>query len=121
MRGLRLYETRRSRELRRDQSEAESQLWRQLRGRCPGGFKFVRQEPIGPYFADFTCRGQKLIVEIDGATHSTDDERRYDAKREEFLRERGYRIARFGNDEVYRNMEGVLETILAALEGRSTL
>ncbi len=121
MRGLRLHEMRRARGLREDQTEAERQLWRRLRNRLLGGFKFVRQEPVGPYFADFVCREEKLIVEVDGATHSTDDERRRDAKREEFMRERGYRIARFVNDDVYRNMDGVLETILAALEGRSTV
>ena len=81
MRGLRLHETRRARELRQDQT-----LWRRLRGRALGGFKFVRQEPIGPYFV---CRDEKLIVEIDGAAHSTEDERRRDAHREGFLRERG--------------------------------
>jgi very-short-patch-repair endonuclease len=90
MRGLHLHETRRSRELRQEQSEAERQLWRRLRGRLLGGFKFVRQEPIGPYFADFVCREEQLILEVDGATHSTDEERRRDAKREEFLRERGH-------------------------------
>ena len=121
MRGLRLNETRRSRELRQEQSEAERQLWRRLRGRLVGGFKFVRQEPFGPYFVDFVCREEKLVIEIDGATHSTDEERRRDAKREEFLCKLGYRITRFRNDEVYRNMEGVLETILAALERRTTL
>ena len=84
-------------------------------------FKFVRQEPIGPYFADFVCRDECLIVEIDGATHSTDEERRRDALRTAFLSERGYRIARFVNHEVYRNIEGVLETILSALERRSAL
>ena len=121
MRGLQLQEVRRSRELRQDRTEAERQVWRRLRNRLLGGFKFVRQEAIGPYFADFVCREEKLVVEIDGATHSTDEERRHDAKREEFLRDRGYRIVRFGNDEVYRNMDGVLETILAGLERRSAL
>jgi very-short-patch-repair endonuclease len=121
MRGLHLHETRRARELRQHQIEAERQLWRRLRGRLLGGFKFVRQEPIGPTFADFVCREEKLVIEIDGATHSTDDERRRDGKREEFLRERGYRIARFVNAEVYDNIDGVIETILAALERRSTL
>ena len=121
MRGLRLHEARRARELRKGQSEAESRLWRRLRNRLLGGFKFVRQEPIGPYFADFVCREEKLVVEVDGATHSTADELRRDARREEVLRERGYRIARVGNDEVYRNIEGVLETILAALERRAEL
>jgi very-short-patch-repair endonuclease len=57
----------------------------------------------------------------DGATHSTDDERRRDEKREQVLRDRGYQVARFGNDDVYRNIEGVLDTIQAALERRQTL
>ena len=121
MRGLRLVEARRARGLRRDQTEAEHQLWRRLRNHLLCGFKFVRQESIGPYFADFVCREQKLVIEIDGATHSTDGERRRDGEREQFLRDRGYRVARFHNDDVHRNIEGVLETILAALEGRKTL
>jgi very-short-patch-repair endonuclease len=121
MRGLRLHERLRARDLRQNQTEAEGLLWRRLRSRLLGGFKFVRQEPIGPYFADFVCREQKLVVEVDGATHSTDDERRRDAKREEFLHGQGYRVVRFHNDEVYRNIDGVLETILVALERRSTL
>jgi very-short-patch-repair endonuclease len=121
MRGSRLHETRRARELRENQSEAEGQLWRRIRGRRLGGFKFVRQEPIRLYFADFVCREEKLIVEIDGATHSTDGERRRDAQGEEFLRERGYRISRFVNDEIYSNIDGVVETILAVLDRRSTL
>jgi very-short-patch-repair endonuclease len=121
MRGLRLHEARRARELRSDQTEAEHRLWRRLRNRTLGGFKFVRQVPIGPYFADFVCREEKLVVEVDGATHSTDDERRRDDAREHALRDRGYRVTRFRNDEVYRNIEGVLETILAALERRQTL
>jgi very-short-patch-repair endonuclease len=121
MRGLRLHEARRARGLRSDQTEAERALWRRLRNRHLGGFKFVRQEPIGPYFADFACREEKLVIEIDGATHSTEDERRRDGTRQQFFRDRGYRIARFGNDEVYRNIEGVLDTILAALERRETL
>jgi len=121
MRGLRLNEARRARGLRQDQTGAERQLWRRLRNRLLGGFKFVRQEPIGPYFADFVCREERLVVEVDGATHSSDDERRRDAHREEFLRDRGYRVARFDNDEIHRNIDGVLDTILATLERRSTL
>jgi very-short-patch-repair endonuclease len=96
-------------------------------GRALGGFKFARQEPIGPYFADFVCREERLIVDPrtairgDGATHSTDEERGWDARRAEFPGERDYRMARFVNVEVYGNIEGVLETILAASERRSTL
>ena len=61
MRGLRLHETRRARDLRQNQTEAERLLWRRLRGRALGGFKFARQEPIGPYFADLVCRDENSL------------------------------------------------------------
>jgi very-short-patch-repair endonuclease len=118
MRGLRIPEARRARALRSKQSEAERLVWRRLRDRRLGGHKFTRQLPIGPYFADFACREVGLVVEIDGATRSTTDERRRDQAREDFLAARGWRVVRFDNDAVYRNIEGVLETILAAFEGR---
>ena len=117
MRGSRILETRRARALRGRQTNAETLLWNKLRGRSLAGFKFVRQEPIGPYFADFVCRERKLVIEIDGATHSTDRELRYDSRRSEALRESGYEIVRVLNDDVYRNLDGVLETILARLGG----
>jgi very-short-patch-repair endonuclease len=90
-------------------------LWSALRGRRLANFKFVRQAPIGPFFADFVCRGQKLVIEVDGATHATDDERSYDSRRELLLQSLGYRILRVGNMDVYENVDGVVETILAAL------
>ena len=116
MRGLRIPEVRRARALRSNQTRAEALLWRALRGRALGGFKFVRQEPVGPYFADFVCRERMLIVEVDGATHSTEQELRSDAIRTDFLRRHEYRVARFTKDDVYRNLGGVLQTILARLE-----
>ena len=119
MRGMRVRESNRARSLRADQTRPEALLWQALRGRRLGGFKFVRQEPIGPYFVDFVCRDERFIVEVDGATHSTSDELRRDANRTEFLLARGYQVARFGNDEVYRNLGGVLATILAKLDARS--
>ncbi|GLI92656.1 endonuclease domain-containing protein [Methylocystis echinoides] len=115
MRSARLFERTRSRDLRREQTPAEAVLWGKLRGRRLAGFKFVRQEPIGPYFADFTCREAGLVIEVDGATHSTEAERAYDARREEVLLQAGYQILRFSNDEIFKNLDGVCETILAAL------
>jgi very-short-patch-repair endonuclease len=115
MRGSQISQARRARVLRKNQTAAESQLWRALRGRRADGFKFVRQEPIGPYFADYICRKEKLIVEIDGATHSTESELQHDLRRTDFLRAQGYRIIRVTNEDVYRNLDGVLETILAKL------
>lgn len=120
MRGLRISEPRRARKLRREQTEAERRLWQKLRDRRLGGFKFVRQEPIGPYFADFVCRERALVVEIDGATHSTDDELAYDARRTAFLEREGFRVLRATNAEIYENLDGVLETILAALGASGT-
>ena len=81
----------------------------------------MRQEPIGPYFADFCCREEKLVIEIDGATHSTEAELARDSSREAFLVSRGYRVLRFRNAEVHEEMDGVMETVLAALEGRTTV
>jgi very-short-patch-repair endonuclease len=120
MRGIHFHERFRSRQLRSAQTKAEEYLWGALRSRRLCGYKFVRQQPIGPFFVDFACREQSLIVEIDDATHSTNEEIARDAARERFLREQGYRVLRFANDEVYRNINGVCETILAALERRET-
>jgi very-short-patch-repair endonuclease len=69
---------------------------------------------------NLVCREEKLVIEIDGATHSTEDERHRDGAREQFLHDQGYRVARFGNDEVYRNIDGVIDTILGTLERRRT-
>jgi very-short-patch-repair endonuclease len=118
VRGLRIAETRRARDLREGQTRAEALVWRALRGRALAGFKFVRQEVIGPYFADFACRAERLVVEIDGATHATDEELQRDTHRTEGLRSHGYEVLRFTNDDVYRNVDGVLATILARLERR---
>ena len=100
MRGLRLIETRRARDLRRISTSAERILWQRLKNRGPRGFKFLRQAPIGPYFADFLCRDRMLVVEIDGATHSTDEEIAADGRRTEFLEEHGFRVIRFTNEAV---------------------
>lgn len=85
MRGSRLYETSRSRELRQEQTSSEKLLWGKLRGRRLCGYEFVRQEPIGPYFVDFLCREHALVIEVDGATHSTEEEINRDKRRERFL------------------------------------
>jgi len=72
----------------------------------------VRQESVGPYVADFCCREAKLIVERDGSQYA---ERAYDAVRDAWLMERGYRVLRFWNAELSNNIVGVLDTILDAL------
>jgi very-short-patch-repair endonuclease len=86
-------------------------MWSALRGGRLDGLKFVRQHPIGPYFADFACRKRMTIVEIDGATHSTDEEVGSDARRSAYLRAQGFRIFRASNGDVYENLEGVLAAL----------
>ena len=86
-----------------------------LSDRAQGNRKFVRQHPIGPYFADFACREAMLVVEIDGETHSTTVEVERDAVRDSFMRREGYRIFRVANRDVYDSLEGVLDSIARAL------
>ena len=80
-------------------------------------FKFVRQAPIGPYIVDFLCREARLIVEVDGATLSEDQEIAYDRKRELLLKAEGYQIIRLRNDDVYERINDALDMILMGLEG----
>jgi very-short-patch-repair endonuclease len=75
----------------------------------------VRQAPVGPYFGDFLCRERRLIIEVDGATHSTDDELARDTRRTAYLEAAGYRVLRFKNAEIFENIDGVCETILLAI------
>ncbi len=116
MRGPQPWKTNRARGLRAVNASAEAKLWARLRNRRLGGFKFVRQVPIGPYFADFLCREARMIIEVDGGTHGEPDEIATDRKRQEDLEQMGYRIIRVWNGDVSENIEGVLEMLLAELQ-----
>ncbi len=101
----------RARALRRNETNAEHVLWQLIRNRQLDGHKFVRQLPVGRYFADFACRDAALIVELDGSQHSEE----IDAARTAFLNAEGYSVLRFWNNDVLSNAQGVAETILVAL------
>lgn len=92
-------------------------MWSELPDRQLGGFKFVREHPIGPFFVDFCCRVEKVVVEIDGGTHRTADEIATDNARKDYLREQGFRIFRAHNGEVYENLDGVCDALLAFMDG----
>lgn len=111
--------TNRARMLRFNSTSAEDKLWFHSRDRRLGGFKFVRQFPIENYFADFVCRGEHLIVEIDGGTHGLPAELAKDREREQALTSLGYKIVRVHNADVYQNIDGVLVQLLGVLEGRN--
>lgn len=96
--------------LRTEMTEAEKALWWQLRDRRLAGFKFRRQLPVGPFFADFACWQAKLIVEVDGGQHA--ERVFYDQQRTRFLERQGFTVIRFWNDEVLHNWEGVRQVIL---------
>ena len=103
--------------LRREQTDVEKALWLQVRDRRLDGFKFRRQATIGPYVADFLCIEAKLVVELDGGQHNEEADR----ARTAFLKERGYRVVRFWNNDVAANIDGVLATVLDALQRSKTL
>jgi very-short-patch-repair endonuclease len=112
-RGAHPAKTNRSRSLRRDSTDAERLLWSALRARQLDGLKFVRQEPIGPYFADFACRDANLVVELDGGQHA---DSAYDKRRDAAMDAAGYRVLRLWNSEVLGNLEGAL--VIIAREAR---
>jgi very-short-patch-repair endonuclease len=101
----------RARDLRYEMTDAERHLWSKLRRRFLR-HKIRRQTPIGPYIVDFACFGRKLVIEVDGGQHCASAA---DAVRDQFLRQRGFRVLRFWNHEVLGNLEGVLEVIAAEL------
>ena len=115
MRGPQKFKTSLARYLRQEDNDAEMVLWNELRGRRLNGFKFVRQLLIGNYFADFACREQKLVIEIDGSQHVNSQS---DSKRNEFMNTKGWSILRFWANELLSQKQIVLNTIVEVLEGR---
>ena len=116
MRGSQPWRTNRSRVLRSQPISAEARLWSKLRNRQLAGLKFVRQVPLDPYFVDFLCRERKVVVEVDGGTHGTAGEIARDRSRTLELQRSGYRVFRVHNSDVYENIDGVLDTLLAFIE-----
>ncbi len=105
----------RTRALRAQQTPAEEMLWRALRNRQLARWKFRRQHPIARFVVDFVTLDGKLIVEVDGATHSTRHEQAYDARRTHELERLGFHVVRVTNRDVYENLDGVLTTLLHEL------
>ena len=98
----------RAKRLRRAMTRAETLLWRHLKANRLSGLGFRRQTPMGNYIADFVAHSCRLIVEVDGESHDFEERVRQDARRDEWFASRGYRVLRFTNDDVMRNLEGVV-------------
>ncbi len=104
----------RARQLRKNLSKAERLLWRRLRFWQVDGFKFRRQQPLGNYIVDFVSLERRLIIEVDGGQHAED--MNYDTDRDAWLRNQGFVILRFWNNDVLKNIDGVVEVIAKNLQ-----
>ena len=102
-----------ARKLRQNQTDAERALWFRLRDRRLNGLKFRRQMPIASYVVDFCCESARLIIELDGGQH--DELSKEDAKRTAVFEAQGYLVLRFWNNDVLRNTDGVVESIVDTL------
>jgi len=108
-----------ARKLRKTMTPQEVKLWIHLRSWRQRGFHFRRQSPCDGFIVDFVCLKHKLVVEVDGGQHNFDDHAARDRKRDRHFMRDGFRVLRFWNNEVDRNLIGVLETIDAALQNEA--
>ena len=93
----------------------EAKLWVALRRLRPAGFHVRRQVPIGPYVTDFACLKARLVMEVDGSGHGRPATAVEDRARDDLLRARGFRVVRFWNDQVHRDLDSVMDTVYAHL------
>ena len=105
----------RRRELRHNQTDAEKALWKHLRNKSFRGLKFFRQYSVSAYIIDFYCPEYKIAAELDGGQHAEKENKEYDRARTANLASLGIKIIRFWNNDVLRNIEGVLEEITGRL------
>jgi len=104
-----------SQHLRKNMTDAERRLWTRIRGKQLKGCQFYRQKTIGDYIVDFYCPGVKLVIELDGGQHYTEEGIEKDKIRDKYLADNGLQILRFSDRDVFENMEGVLERIWSRL------
>jgi len=108
------YLKQRSRDLRKNLTDAEQKLWQKLRKKQINGNKFRRQFVLGNYIVDFICLDKRLIIEIDGGQHM--ENANYDLKRDEWLKSQNFKVLRFWNNQVLNEIDSVLEVIVKNLE-----
>jgi very-short-patch-repair endonuclease len=108
-----------ARALRKNSTDVERILWSELRGHRLNGASFRRQVPIQSYIADFVCHAAKLVIELDGGQHFSDQSERADVRRSAVIEAQGFKVLRFSNHDVMTNRDGVLETIAAAVAERA--
>lgn len=107
----------RARALRGEMTMPEQRLWAVLHDRLITGYKWRRQHPKGVYILDFFCHQIGLVIEVDGDSHAGQEE--YDTNRTAWLEEQGLKVIRFSNDDVMRNLDGVMEVVCQVCKERS--
>jgi len=105
------------RDLRNASTDAERALWQRIRGKQVDNAKFRRQHPFGNYIIDFACLERKVAIELDGGQHAEAVD--YDKQRTRNLEKTGFIVLRFWNNEVFENMDGVLEVIWQTLREKA--
>jgi very-short-patch-repair endonuclease len=98
--------------MRRGPTDAESAIWQLLRNRRLAAYKFRRQFPFQNYILDFVCFDQRLVVEIDGSQHASSQR---DKIREAVLKQEGFRVLRYWNNDVLKQPKAILEDLFAHL------
>ena len=104
----------RARSLRNNPTDAETRLWQSIRRKQVAGLRFRRQVVIGQYITDFCCPDRKFVIELDGGQHL--DQQEYDARRTVFLESKGYTVLRFWDDQIFKELDAVLQSIYDILE-----
>lgn len=99
------------RRLRIEMTFAERQLWFRLSSKQLRSLKFRRQHGVGPYIVDFYCPEKGVVIEVDGNTHTDEDQKIKDKERERYLESLGLQVIRYTNQEVLKNLDGVLEDL----------
>jgi len=106
-----------SQQLRKSVTDAERHLWAKIRMKQLKGYQFYRQKPIGDYIVDFFSPRAKLVIEVDGSQHFSDEMAEYDRIRDEYLGSLGLRVLRFTNTDILTHIENVVESIEGEIAG----
>jgi len=96
-------------------TNAEQKLWQALRRKHINGFRFRRQYQLGPYFADFICLPARLVIEVDGDSHADEEQIQHDLRRTAWMNSQRFRVLRFLNLDVLKNLNSVVDVIEAAV------
>ena len=108
-----------AKQLHRNMTPAEVKLWARLRAHRLEGIHFRNQHAVGNYVVDFCAPRKKLIIELDGSQHMEQEE--YDKERTEYLESKGYTVLRFWNNDVMKDIDGVIRAIIQSIESESHL